>query len=319
MSELLSFMVIVDQDRQRLARFALDSVQALGGNSFRATAALTGILSRLRGDYLKSVSHIQTRLMLEDSTLRLEWNETSETILIFPDTPEEETLRLLCTQLRQASESADPELLMRRNQRISADLEQARQEAAEEMAELERVLERKKRELQESIRSAEIDSLTGLLNRGAFDTRLRETFLSRQRQGEPLCLLILDVDNFKQINDTQGHQQGDEHLKRVAAAMCAAVREHVDFTCRIGGDEFTIIASTDAVNTCRVAENILAELDYCVSIGLAMMQENDSIDALIGRADSALYKAKHSGRGCVVLAEEGHVMKPSEVKAVGEA
>ncbi len=320
MSELLSFAVIVEPDRQRLARFALDTVHALGGNSFRATTALADILSRLRGDCLKSASHIQTRLTLEDATLCLEWGETSETVATLPGTPTNESLRVLCARLHQASESTDPELLIRRNQRISADLEQARKEAAKEMAELEKVLDRKKQELQESIRIAETDSLTGLLNRGAFDTRLREMFLRRHRQHEPLCLLVLDIDNFKEINDTQGHQQGDEHLKRVAAAMCAAAREHVDYSCRIGGDEFAIIASTHLDNTQRIADNILKELDYCVSIGIAAMREDDTIDTLIGRADTALYEAKHKGRGRVVLAEEGLAMKsPTEVKVAGGA
>ncbi len=320
MSELLSFAVIVEPDRQRLAGFALDTVRALDGNSFRATIALAGILSRLRGDCLKSTSHIQTRLTLKDATLYLEWDKTSEPVATLPGTPTEESLQALRARLRQASESTDPELLIRQNQRISADLEQAHKEAAEEMAELEKVLDNKKRELQESIRIAETDSLTGLLNRGAFDTRLREIFLRSRRQHEPMCLLLLDMDNFKQINDTRGHQQGDEHLKRVAAAMRTAVREHVDYSCRIGGDEFAIIASTHLDNTRRIADNILIIMDYCASIGIAAMQEDDTIDALIGRADAALYEAKHKGRGRVVLAKGGLVMQPpTDVKVAGGA
>lgn len=320
MSELLGFMVIVEPDRQRLARLVLDTVKALGGNNFHATAMLADILSRLRGDCLKSVNPIQTHLTLAGMNLCLEWDETSESITALPDTPTEESLQVLREQLRQASESTDPELLIRRNRRISADLERAHRKAAEEMAELETVLDRKKRELQESIHIAETDSLTGLLNRGAFDTRLREIFLRRHRQGEPLCLLMLDLDNFKQVNDTRGHQEGDEHLKRVAAAMRASVREQVDFTCRIGGDEFAIIASTDLGNTQRMADNILEKLDYCASIGIAAAQEGDTIDALIGSADAALYQAKHSGRGRIVLVEDRLAMKPVTcAKAVGGA
>lgn len=318
MSELLGFAVIVEPDRQRLAQFVMDAVHTLGGDSFRATASLAGILSRLRGDYLKSDGHIQTRLTLKDATLYLEWNETSEPVVTLPGTPTHECLQALRARLRQVSESADPELLIHRNQRISADLEQAHKKAAVEMAELEKVLDGKKRELQESMRIAETDSLTGLFNRGAFDTRLRELFLRSRRQDEPLCLLILDVDNFKEINDTRGHQQGDAYLKCVAAAMCAAAREYVDYSCRIGGDEFAIIASTHLANTRRMADNILKEMNYCVSIGVAALQKDDTIDALIKRADTALYAAKHNGRGRIVLAEEGSAMQSStEIKVAG--
>jgi len=304
MNALLSFAVIVEPDRQRLARFVLDAVRTLGGNSFCATVALMDILSRLHADCLKSASHIQTRLVLEDATVFLEWHKTRRPVETLPCVPADESLKALSAHLHQASESADPELLIRRNQRIRADLEQAHKQAAEEMAELEQMLDRKKRELQESIRIAETDSLTGLLNRGAFDTRLREMFLRRQRQGEPLCLMMLDVDNFKQINDSQGHQQGDEYLRHVADIMRAAVREHVDYSCRIGGDEFAIIASTNAANTWRIADNILTNTEHNISIGIAAIQGDDTIDALVGRADAALYKAKHNGRGCIKLADE---------------
>jgi len=304
MNELLSFTVIVEPDRQRLARFALDAVRTLGGNSFRATAALMDILTQLHADCMKSAGHILTRLVLEDATLCLEWHKTRRPFETLPCMPADESIEALSAHLRQASESADPELLIRRNQRIRADLEQAHKQAAEEMAELEQVLDRKKQELRESIRIAETDSLTGLLNRGAFDTRLREMFLRRQRQGEPLCLMMLDIDNFKQVNDSQGHQQGDEHLKHVANAMRAGVREHVDYSCRIGGDEFAIIASTNTANTWRIAENILTRTDHRISIGIAAMQGDDTVDALIGRADAALYKAKHNGRGCIALSDE---------------
>lgn len=315
MSELLSFMVVVEPDRQRLARLILDTVQALGGNGFHATATLADTLSRLRADCLKSVNPVQTHLTLEGVTLCLEWGETSDSITTFPDAPTEESLQALREQLRQASESTDPELLIRRNRQISADLERAHREAAKEMAELENVLARKKQELQESIHIAETDSLTGLLNRGAFDARLCEML---HRQDESLCLLMLDLDNFKQVNDSKGHQEGDEHLKRVAAAMRASVRDRMDFSCRIGGDEFAIIASTDLGNTQRIADNILREVNYCASIGIAAAQEGDTIDTLIRRADAALYEAKRSGRGRIVLAEEGLAMKPAtDIKVVG--
>lgn len=317
MNELLSFSIIVEPDRQRLVRFVIDAVQALDGDRFRATAALAVVLPQLRTDCLKTTAPVQTRLLIAEVTLYLEWGENSEPIVTFSTPPSEEFLQSLSDRLSQASESTDPELLIRRNQRISADLDRAREEAAQEVAELEGVLEKKKRELQESIHQAETDSLTGLYNRGAFDTRLREIFLRSRRQGEPMCLIVMDLDNFKQVNDSRGHQYGDEYLKRMANAMRAAAREHVDYCCRMGGDEFAIIACTEPVHSQRIARNILESMDNNVSIGIAEMQDGDTVDSLVGRADAALYEVKRNGRGHLALAGGKETAKQPVTKTPG--
>ena len=194
-------------------------------------------------------------------------------------------------------------LLMLRNQQISIDLEHAKQRAAAEMAQLEEALEKKKSELMESIREAQTDSLTGLYNRGAYDSRLREAVLRCQRQSEPLCLILLDLDYFKQINDTHGHQYGDEYLKRMARAMRQAVREHVDHACRMGGDEFAIVLFSDIAIAERVSAKILELMENRVSIGIAPITADDTVNSFIARTDAALYEAKHRGRGRFVVAE----------------
>lgn len=304
MIELLSFTIVIEPDRQRLVRLVIDTVKTLGGDHFEATAALVSILPGLREYCLNTHSHTQTRLVLKGPILFLEWDEYRETIVKFSEPPCTESLQALRARLHHASETTDPALLLQRNERISADLEQARIQAAEEMAELEQVLEAKKRQLKESIMRAERDSLTGLFNRGAFDTRLGEVFQRCRRQEEPLCLIYLDLDNFKQVNDTHGHQYGDEYLKTMADAMRAAAREHVDYTCRLGGDEFAIIACTHADVARRISRKILNTLKNSVSIGIAQMEADDTMDSLIGRADAALYEVKRNGRGHIVLADE---------------
>ena len=85
--------------------------------------------------------------------------------------------------------------------------------------------------------------------------------------------------------------------------MREATREHVDYPCRMGGDEFAIIACTNQVPAHRIAENIMEAMDNQVSIGISELQESDTIESLIGRADNALYEVKRNGRGAIALAD----------------
>lgn len=299
MKTLFSLSTVVEPDRQRLARFAVDVVRALNGNLFAAVAALTQALDQLRAANAASEVPLDVSLVCDNDRLLLCWGETRQGLITLRETPAPASLEALAAQMRKASESTDPELLRRRNQKIAADLELANQRAAREMAELESMLERKKDELQESIRLAETDSLTGLLNRGAYDDRLRTAVLRCVRQHEELCLILLDLDKFKAINDTHGHQYGDAYLQRMADAMRGAVREHVDIACRMGGDEFAIIAMSGVTVARRIAERVMKAMDGRVSAGIAQLLPGESVVSLVARADAALYDAKREGRGRV--------------------
>ncbi len=313
MTSLLTLSIIVEPDLQRLARFTVEAVEALGGNVFAATAAAPALIDGVRRDCRQAEGSIDVHLRLEGEQVLLAWEGELRVLATLPKTPPPEQVASLVEQLRMASESADPELLRRRNQRISDELESFMQVAAEQMREMEAVLEKKKQELQESIRVAETDSLTGLLNRGAYDNRLLEAYRRTRRQREPLSLLLLDLDFFKQVNDTHGHQYGDEYLKRMADVMRQAIREHVDLPCRTGGDEFAIISFCEADVAERQAASVLQGMAGRVSIGIARCLDGDSMHSLVARADAALYEAKRQGRGRYAVA--GDLPLPDEVEA----
>jgi diguanylate cyclase (GGDEF)-like protein/PAS domain S-box-containing protein len=158
---------------------------------------------------------------------------------------------------------------------------------------------------------ANFDSLTGLPNRNMFHNRLEQEIVKSKRADLSLALLLVDLDEFKEVNDTLGHDVGDLLLKEAARRIKACVRDS-DTVARLGGDEFTIILSElNAKNKAdNIAEKIIASLaeEYPIgeevihisgSIGITLYPEDATdIDALIKSADQAMYTAKHNGRNC---------------------
>ncbi|UZE95230.1 bifunctional diguanylate cyclase/phosphodiesterase [Alkalimarinus alittae] len=158
-------------------------------------------------------------------------------------------------------------------------------------------------------RLAFYDQLTGLANRQLFKDRLKHTVITCKRRGHQAALLFLDLDGFKRINDTLGHDAGDMLLKQVAGWLKNCVRDE-DSVARLGGDEFTVllseVANSDAV--AKVADSILNALSQTVrlhdhdigvtvSIGIAMIpSDSDDATSLMKFADLAMYRAKEVGR-----------------------
>jgi diguanylate cyclase (GGDEF)-like protein len=165
--------------------------------------------------------------------------------------------------------------------------------------------------------SAVRDRLTGVFNRGAFDDRLQSELVSGRRRGIPLALLLFDIDHFKRLNDTHGHQAGDAVLRAVAQCAQATVRPE-DVLARYGGEEFAVIMRGVSSRSAKImAERLRAAVEQhttewnttaigaTVSVGVVHTPNAKSVEspaAFIAAADAALYAAKHQGRNCVVVA-----------------
>jgi len=162
------------------------------------------------------------------------------------------------------------------------------------------------------------DSLTQLPNRRLLLERLRHGIEVERREGKQLALLMLDLDRFKAVNDSFGHQAGDELLQQVARRITSRLRE-VDMVARLGGDEFIVLLEdiTHPDDAARVAEGIIADLSkpfqlpqsddvqIGVSIGISLYpQHADNPEMLLDHADTALYHAKDNGRGCFAYFSE---------------
>ena len=158
------------------------------------------------------------------------------------------------------------------------------------------------------------DGLTGLYNRRAFEMQLARDLQFATRLRQPLSLIMLDLDNLKQINDRVGHEGGDNALRMLAESLRAELRA-VDTPARYGGDEFAIILpQADAAGALLVAERLryrIAQVGLpgtsalTASVGLASFPEHaSSREALCLLADRALYKAKRSGRNCVCVPQD---------------
>lgn len=163
---------------------------------------------------------------------------------------------------------------------------------------------------------AQYDHLTGLVNRSLFRDRLIQAMARSKRMNQQIGLMLLDLDRFKAVNDTFGHDMGDELLKAVAERLKACVRE-VDTVARMGGDEFTIIlegASSEQnilVVAKRITESIATpfelkghQISIGISIGVTIYPHDDHpVDELLKHADMAMYRAKQQGGNAFHLHE----------------
>jgi len=158
-----------------------------------------------------------------------------------------------------------------------------------------------------------VDGLTGIPNRRSFDQFLSKLWSLAARNGEPLALIMCDIDYFKAYNDSYGHLQGDECLKKVAACLKDSLKRQADLVARYGGEEFAVVLSnTDVVGATKVAETLRANVEnlsishrlssntpnVTISLGVAIGYASSTFspETLIDAADNALYQAKQDGR-----------------------
>lgn len=158
---------------------------------------------------------------------------------------------------------------------------------------------------------AALDSLTGLKNRRAFEERLHEEISRARRSKESFALLLLDIDHFKNFNDSFGHPRGDDVLKDVARLLSRGVRD-ADLIARYGGEEFAIILpDTDRDGAKLMGERLRVAIEehawdvrpITASVGAAAWTDGASPESLIDQADRALYRSKQAGRNIVTLAD----------------
>ncbi len=157
---------------------------------------------------------------------------------------------------------------------------------------------------------ARADALTGLANRRAFSERLRAELGRARREGTPVAVVLVDVDGFKQVNDTRGHDAGDETLRAIARVLEGTRRGH-DLAARIGGDEFAVLLTGGAGDAVRaLGDRMMAAIGAdgtlpTLSLGAAVAP-HDGITpaALLAAADGALYAAKQAGRARLVVTGE---------------
>ncbi len=191
------------------------------------------------------------------------------------------------------------------------------------------VTERKRAE-RELERLALYDALTGLPNRGLFHDRLELAIAGASREGSPLALLMVDLDHFKEVNDTFGHPAGDVLLQQVAGRLRAEVRA-IDTVARFGGDEYAVLLpEATAASAAKVAQKLLTALErpftveaqtvgIGAGVGISMYPDHgEDADVLLRHADIAMYAAKGSGGGHAIYSPDQDQSSPGRLARVAE-
>jgi len=161
------------------------------------------------------------------------------------------------------------------------------------------------------------DALTGIYNRRFFFEEINISIEQAKRANVPICIVMYDIDNFKKVNDTYGHDMGDVVLKDFANVIVSSIRKS-DIPARLGGEEFAAyLYNTDIENGFRVANNIRQNFENSThtlngttikctcSGGIYQIQQEDGIDSALKKVDEALYVAKRTTKNRVVIYKEG--------------
>lgn len=234
-------------------------------------------LSNWTNEYSVDVSRYQSQLTAIDEKVRRD------------EAPEREELLSTLSQIMHA------------NRQLQARLESA-----------ERKLEVQTDQILSYLSEARTDGLTGLFNRRAFDKAIDGLFADWNQKGQGFALGLIDIDHFKQINDTYGHPAGDAVLKRIAQTLQTELGEIV-CVARYGGEEFAALSKASADELAAALERLRDEVGHVkvnhdshvisvtLSAGAAQIEADDKVGKLIRRADEALYAAKLGGRNRVYL------------------
>ncbi|HVW24590.1 MAG TPA: GGDEF domain-containing protein [Polyangiaceae bacterium] len=199
---------------------------------------------------------------------------------------------------------------------VSASIEKRQQRHRAQIATLADQLRKIRGELLQARERATMDGLTQLYNRAAFDEHIARIADLGLLLGTPPTLLMIDVDHFKQLNDSRGHPAGDEALRKVSECLLRTFLRKEDFVARYGGEEFAIVLMDASLADARAMAERLRKtvrsmtiehrgnsFSVTVSIGVAALVPGELAAAWIERADRALYAAKHEGRDRVLVSE----------------
>jgi diguanylate cyclase len=276
---LISFM---QESRRTESDYVVRSMSDFRG----AILCFADCLSRTLGDEQKSDQLIGRQL--DTLSRALETRDTSR----------------ICVEAQQVVQSVRQSIGVRRAREV---------EQAQMLGERLKAL---REELAEARKKAEVDALTQLSNRAAFDEHVRHLASLGVLLGEAPCLMLADVDHFKSINDNYGHPGGDEVLRQVGQCLSRTFLRKHDFVSRYGGEEFaavlidTTLAQTEMLSR-RLLDNVRGltirhggqEIRITMSLGVAALAPGESSQSWLARADAALYKAKRGGRNRYELAE----------------
>jgi len=231
---------------------------------------------------------------------------------------DEESVSAHMEDLRQAAQSGDIKELRSRAfeavQAVEVSAQQRRERNKTRMKTLQGQVVEMQSALEVAVSDAMTDGLTQLFNRRTFDDRIAKYVRVDAMAGRDSCLLLLDIDHFKSVNDTYGHRAGDAVLQAVADALTRTCMRQSDLVARYGGEEFVVVLRGTDLKGGKVVANRLLEavrslkvhyggqlIEVTTSIGLAELVGRDKPGTWVSRADAALYQAKDDGRDrCVV-------------------
>jgi two-component system, sensor histidine kinase LadS len=290
--------------RNVLARYMLVAWSTLIVATFATTLSVMGLIEA--GPWVRNSQHIG--FVLETVLLSIALAERIKRERLSKEAAERQSLELSRSVEREREEK------LRAQEHALAVQRQANEQLEQRVHDRTAELERANREL---ARLSVTDGLTRVHNRRHFDETMKKEYDRSARSGTPLALMLVDIDHFKRINDSLGHQAGDECLKLVAAALSACASRSTDLVARYGGEEFAIVLpATDAEHAMDVAEQVRQAVEkiafvhggrrmpVSVSVGVVacVAEPGRAVAQFISQADEALYAAKGAGRNRAMLA-----------------
>jgi len=225
---------------------------------------------------------------------------------------EQKKLAELLSRLESAARRERPETLKRLVPQtvnvIRSSLNARQRRLQTELNSLKSNLQETQKSLSDIRQKAERDPLTRIYNRGVLDSTLARIHQIALPQS-PICLMMIDLDHFKDLNDRYGHPAGDEVLRKVADTLVRCFPRRGDLVCRYGGEEFTVLLQGSNLPSAGILANKLLkqvrqlripwkekEIRLTCSLGFVELRDQESGEALLSRADQALYRAKTGGR-----------------------